>query len=230
MNQNQNAYQQLKALATKSAAGQVSAMRDEIRDMSINPETARQAAVLILFGNREGHSGEQGRLSAPEDCDVLLVERATTLEDHPGQLGFPGGGVEPHDVDVVAAAIREAVEETGLDPAGVEILGQLPQTGLPVSHFMVTPVLAWWAAPSPVFAVDLAESARVFRAPVSELLDPDLRKMATVSRGKSTFRSPAFLVQDAVVWGFTGSILNKLFDELGWTKDWDRRQEMLAPL
>ena len=47
---------------------------------------------------------------------------------------------------------------------------------------------------------------------------------------RSTFRSPAFLVQDTVVWGFTGGILNKLFDELGWSRDWDRNQEMLAPL
>ena len=205
-------------------------MRDEIRELHIDPKTARQAAVLILFGHRDGLAGWQGRNAMPEDCDVLLVERATTLEDHPGQIGFPGGGVDPQDADFIAAALREAVEETGLDPNGVEVLGQLPQTGLPVSNFMVTPVLAWWESPSPVFAVDLAESARVFRAPVSELLDPQLRRMATVRQGRSTFRSPAFLVQDAVVWGFTGGILNKLFEELGWTKEWDRGQEMLAPL
>ncbi|MDN5668067.1 MAG: CoA pyrophosphatase [Renibacterium salmoninarum] len=222
-----NAYQDLKALAQRSAAGMIPAMRDEIRDSLPDPVLARQASVLVLFGS--GSSGP-AYSADPEDCDVLLVERAATLEDHPGQIGFPGGGVEPQDADVIAAALREAVEETGLDPAGVEILGQLPQTALAVSNFAVTPVLAWWRAPSPVFAVDLAESARVFRAPVRELLDPSLRRMAAVHRGRSTFRSPAFLVQDTVVWGFTGGILNKLFDELGWSREWDRNQEMLAPL
>lgn len=222
-----NAYQDLKELAQRSAAGLIPAIRDEIRDSLVPPGRARQASVLVLFG--PGASGP-GYSVAPEACDVLLIERAATLDDHPGQIGFPGGGVEPQDADVVAAALREAVEETGLDPAGVEILGQLPQTTLAISNFLVTPVLAWWRAPSPVFAVDLAESARVFRAPVRELLDPALRRTATVRRGKSTFRSPAFLVQGTVVWGFTGGVLNKLFDELGWSREWDRGDEMPAPL
>lgn len=219
------AFSDLQEFAARAAIGNVTAMRDEIRDMTIDPETVRQAAVLILFGSDSG-----GKNAAPEDCDVLLVERAATLDDHPGQIGFPGGGVEPMDLSHQAAALREAVEETGLDPAGVQILGDLPQTGLPVSNFMVTPVLAWWDSPSPVFAVDLAESARVFRASLKDLLNPELRRTSTVTRGSNTFRSPAFLVEDAVVWGFTGGILNKLFDELGWTHAWDRSLEMPAPL
>lgn len=222
-----NAYHDLKALAQRSTEGLIPAMRDEIHDALAHPALPRQASVLILFGS--GSNGPEYS-AAPGDCDVLLVERAATLADHPGQIGFPGGGVDPDDADVVAAALREAVEETGLDPAGVEILGQLPQTALAVSNFAVTPVLAWWRAPSPVFAVDQAESARVFRAPVAELLDPQLRRTATVTRAKSTFRSPAFLVQGTVVWGFTGGILAKLFEELGWAQEWDRRQEILAPL
>ncbi|WP_394940044.1 NUDIX hydrolase [Psychromicrobium sp. YIM B11713] len=219
------AFSDLQELAARSAAGRVAAMRDEIRDLSIDPLTVRQAAVLVLFG-----SNAHGKDAAPEDCDVLLVERAATLEDHPGQIGFPGGGVEALDASYQAAALREAVEETGLDPAGVQILGELPKTGLPVSNFMVTPILAWWESPSPVFAVDLAESARVFRAPLKDLLNPELRWMSTVTRGSNTFRSPAFLVQEAVVWGFTGGILNKLFDELGWSRSWDRSRELPAPL
>ncbi|AJT41951.1 NUDIX hydrolase [Psychromicrobium lacuslunae] len=219
------AFDDLRDFATRAAGGEVTAMRDEIRDLTIDPRQARQAAVLILFG-----SDSRGKDADPEDCDVLLVERAATLEDHPGQIGFPGGGVESQDLSHQAAALREAVEETGLDPAGVQILGDLPQTGLPVSNFMVTPVLAWWDAPSPVFAVDLAESARVFRAPLKDLLNPELRRTSTVTRGSNTFRSPAFLVEDAVVWGFTGGILNKLFDELGWTQAWDHSLEMPAPL
>ena len=70
--------------------------------------------------------------------------------------------------------------------------------------------------------VDYGESAQVFRVPVRDLLDPDNRVMATVSRAGQTFQSPAFTVNGVVVWGFTGMILNQLFDQLGWAVSWDR--------
>ncbi len=120
------------------------------------------------------------------------------------------------------AALREAEEETGLDPAGVEVLGTLQELGLPHSNFLVTPVLGWWRSPSPVRVVDYGESAQVFRVPVRDLLDPDNRAMATVHRAGRTFDSPAFTVNGVVVWGFTGIVLNGLFDQLGWAVPWDR--------
>ena len=70
--------------------------------------------------------------------------------------------------------------------------------------------------------MDYGESAQVFRVPVRDLLDPDNRVMATVTRAGQTFQSPAFTVNDVVVWGFTGMILNQLFDQLGWAVPWDR--------
>jgi hypothetical protein len=72
--------------------------------------------------------------------------------------------------------------------------------------------------------VDYGESAQVFRVPVRDLLDPDNRVMATVSRGGQSFLSPAFVVNKVVVWGFTGMILNELFDQLGWAVPWDRNR------
>ena len=122
----------------------------------------------------------------------------------------------------VDAALREAEEETGLDPAGVDVLGVMPELALPRGNFLVTPVLGWWASQSPVRVVDYGESAQVFRVPVRDLLDPDNRVMATVTRAGQTFQSPAFTVNDVVVWGFTGMILNQLFDQLGWAVPWDR--------
>ncbi|MCW2587089.1 MAG: hypothetical protein JWN55_2605, partial [Frankiales bacterium] len=77
-------------------------------------EGGRDSAVLVLFG--EG----------PDGPDLLLIERAATLRSHAGQPAFPGGAQDPEDDGPVAAALREAQEEVGLDPASVDVLGQLP--------------------------------------------------------------------------------------------------------
>jgi 8-oxo-dGTP pyrophosphatase MutT (NUDIX family) len=177
--------------------------------------------VLMLFGALDNVPAASGKPLAPADLDVLLLERAHTMDDHPGQVAFPGGGIDPGETPV-EAALREAEEETGLDSGGVEVLGAMPQLALPRGNFLVTPVLAWWHSPSPVRVVDYGESAQVFRIPVRDLLDPDNRVMASVSRGSQSFLSPAFVVNKVVVWGFTGMILNELFDHLGWSVPWDR--------
>ena len=105
------------------------------------------------------------------------MERAGSLRSHAGQPSFPGGALDAEDGDPATtgplrAALREAEEETGLDPSGVQIFGVLPKLYIPVSSFVVTPVLGWWRTPSPVGAVDLAETARVFTVPVADLTDP----------------------------------------------------------
>lgn len=191
---------------------------------------ARPAAVLVLFGVLDQVPATHASDVVPAHLDVLLVERAATLSHHPGQVSFPGGRIDPDDDGPAAAAVREAVEETGLDPAGVEVLGPLDAVPVPVSNHVVTPVLAWWRAPSRVAVVDHAESSTVFRAPVADLLDPTNRRTATLRRGTSTYRGPAFHVDGHVVWGFTAHVLDTLFDELGWTEPWDRTRTIPAPV
>lgn len=223
----------LLALAEAARQGKLPHTDEAWRRLWLDPATARPAAVLILFGVLDAipsHVADSPGQRVPDDLDVLLVERAGGLEDHPGQVSFPGGGIDAGDAGPEGAALREAVEETGLEPDGVEILGTLPQVGLPVSNFLVTPVLGWWTAPSPVAVVDYAESAQVFRVPVRDLLDPANRHTAVVIREGTTFRSPSFAVNGVIVWGFTAMVLSQLFDQLGWTLPWDQQREIPAPL
>lgn len=172
------------------------------------PTGGRESAVLILFG--EG----------PRGPDVLLIERSRDLKHHPGQAAFPGGGAEPGDDGPASTALREAVEETGLDPAGVEVLSLLPALWVPPSDNRVTPVLAWWREPSAVSAVDDTEVAAVARVPIAALAEPANRFRV---RHPSGHIGAAFDVGELFVWGFTAGLLDRLLDIAGWALPWDNR-------
>jgi 8-oxo-dGTP pyrophosphatase MutT (NUDIX family) len=203
----------------------------------------RPAAVLVLFGALDDRPARHEAPAVPTDLDVLLVGRATSLAHHPGQVAFPGGRVDRDDAGPEAAALREAAEETGLEPSGVEVLGTLAELPVHVSNHVVVPVLAWWATPSPVAVVDHGESATVFRAPVGDLLDPANRRTAVIPdravvtvpgvRRRPT-AGPAFLVPHPggthLVWGFTALVLDRLFTELGWAEPWDAARTVEVPL
>ncbi|ONH26245.1 NUDIX hydrolase [Pseudofrankia asymbiotica] len=171
------------------------------------PPDARPAAVLILFGQ-----GEHGP-------DVLLLERSADLRKHAGQPAFPGGGADPTDGSAIHTALREAREEVGLDPAGVEILGAAPQLYLPHSNYLVTPVLAWWRVPCPVYPVDPGETSAVARVPVADLVDP--AKRVRLRHPRTGQPSPAFRVAGmTTVWGFTAGILDALLRLGGLERPW----------
>ncbi|HEU5471925.1 MAG TPA: CoA pyrophosphatase [Actinophytocola sp.] len=169
----------------------------------------RDAAVLVLFGEQEVHGP-----------DVLLQLRAGGGGAHSGQVAFPGGAAEPDDDGPVGTALREAVEETGVDPSGVRPLAVLPTLHIPVSGFHVTPVLAHWERPSRVWAVDPAETAAVARAPIRLLTDPANRFLV---RHPSGFVGPAFALPGMLVWGFTAGVLTMLLEVAGWERAWDTR-------
>ena len=177
----------------------------------VPPEDAetREGAVLMLFGD------------GPQGPDLLLTERAHDMRSHPGQVSFPGGSIDPADPSPRHAALREAEEETGLDPSGVDVFAELPQLWLPPSNFAVTPVLGWWREETAVRVVDPAEVHAIYRVPIDELLDPQHRISV---RHPSGWRGPAFLIgddKDLILWGFTAGIISRLFDFLGWVRPWD---------
>ena len=198
-------------LASRAAA----ARRSDFTRWPTPPIGGRRSAVLILLGEQPG--------TGP---DVLLLQRAATLRSHAGQPAFPGGASDPDDVDSAATALREAQEEVGLDRASTTVIATLPRLWIPVSGFVVTPVLAWWHAPHTVGPMDPAEVARVERVPVSELTDPANRVRVRLSSG---YLGPAFAVRDMLVWGFTAGVLSALLDLAGWTRPWDESRMVDHP-
>lgn len=179
------------------------------------PGQGRAAAVLILFGED------------PQDGpDLLVLQRSANMRTHAGQVAFPGGASDPGDDDAAATALREAEEEVGLDCATVTVLAQLPQLWIPVSDFLVTPILAWWHKPHPVQATAPAEVAHVARLPVRELSDPENRLRV---RHPSGYTGDAFQVEGMLVWGFTAGVISALLDLGGWSRPWDKSRVESLP-
>ena len=193
----------MRALAERAAAIDAT---DLSRFLPPDDGSGRESAVLMAFGD------------AGDGPGVLLIERAADMRKHPGQVAFPGGAVDPTDETHSAAALREAEEEVGLDPASVRVLSELPSIYIPVSQFVVTPVLAWWERPHPVRPVDEAEVARVELVRIDELVDPANRFRVSHPSG---WLGPGFEAGGLFVWGFTAGLLDRLLELGGWAKPWD---------
>lgn len=192
----------LRDLATKAAG------MDVPRVVRPPESGGRRSAVLVLFGD------------GPDGPDLLFIQRSEGLRRHPGQPAFPGGAIEDTDDGPVAAALREAAEETGLDPAGVDVLGTLPELFISRSQFRVVPVLAWWREPCAVRPMDIGEVASVERIAVSDLADPRHRMMLRHPSGRT---GPAFRIGSMLIWGFTALLVDRLLSLGGWEVPWDPR-------
>jgi 8-oxo-dGTP pyrophosphatase MutT (NUDIX family) len=178
----------------------------------------REAAVLVLFS---GPPSAQPNTELPDEVDLLLTVRASTLRHHAGQAAFPGGASDPGDHGPVDTALREAREETGIDIDRLHPLATMERTFIAPSGFHVVPVLAYSADPGPVAVVDQAETAIVARVPLRAFINPANRLMVYRDSLTRRFAGPAFLLNEMLVWGFTGQVISAMLDVAGWAKPWD---------
>ncbi|MDX2145120.1 MAG: CoA pyrophosphatase [Rhodospirillaceae bacterium] len=156
------------------------------------------AAVLVpLIERREGFS-------------VLLTQRTPEMKRHAGQIAFPGGRMEPTDETPIECALREAREETGLDPGKVEILGTL-DAYLTITGYEVTPVVG--AVTPPVdLAADPAEVAEIFEVPLGFFLDPgNHRRVERFYKGarRAYYAMP---YGERYIWGATAGMLLNFYE------------------
>lgn len=177
----------------------------------------RDAAVLVLFsGPQDSSSG-----GLPDDADLLVTVRASTLRHHAGQAAFPGGAADPGDEGPIHTALREAGEETGIDAGRLAPLATLEKMFIPPSGFHVVPVLAYSPDPGPVAVVDESETAIVARVPVRAFINPENRLMVYRKENTRRLAGPAFLLNEMLVWGFTGQVISAMLDVAGWAQPWN---------
>ena len=158
-----------------------------------------EAAVLVPVFSKEG---------APH---VLMTRRRDDLRLHPGQISFPGGRIDPADVDAQAAALREAEEEIGLAPADVEVLGRLGEALVVTSGFRLTPWVGVVPYPYP-YVAQPDEVAGLVELSVAELLAPGSHRIGTREAFGMVHEVHTFDVGGEVVWGASARILHELLD------------------
>jgi 8-oxo-dGTP pyrophosphatase MutT (NUDIX family) len=190
--------------------------RNEAMPLSADLLRQRLAGPRVLHGVEEDAVPQSLTLAAvlvpiidrPEGLTVLLTQRTAHLNDHAGQVSFPGGRCESDDPSPVFTALRETEEEIGLDRARIEVLGLLPEyrTG---TGFSVTPVVGLVRPPF-TLSPDSFEVAEVFETPLSFLLDPANHQRHSMEIGGVLRHYYAMPYEGYFIWGATAGMLVSL--------------------
>jgi 8-oxo-dGTP pyrophosphatase MutT (NUDIX family) len=188
----------LKGLPGTEVQWQMASSDRFVRDFPRTPgPDAIPASVLILL--------------FPVDSRIttIFMQRPDYKGVHGGQISFPGGKQESSDRDEIATALREAREETGVDPAKIEVLGRLTPLFIPVSNMIVTPVVGWTGS-KPVFTHQEEEVVFLFDGELEKFFDPAIIKHKPLDIGSRTIEIKYFDYEGHTIWGATAMILHEL--------------------
>ena len=178
-----------------------------------NDIDARPAAVLVPFCVVDGRPS------------VLFIRRSLNLQNHPGQMAFPGGAADVGDADLAATAVRETVEELGVAEAEIDIWGGLDPLRT-ISDFALSPFTGWLTRASGL-EFNEREVSEVITVPVAALMDGSCDRDETRSNGSGYETRPTYAYNGRVIWGSTGLIVSQLIDCLREADmDWPSGPEM----
>lgn len=164
----------------------------------LTKKQARQSGVLILFYEKNN------------TLHTVLIKRAINNSNHSGQIAFPGGKKEEHDANLIETALREANEEIGIVKEHVEVIGKLTDVFIPISNFLVAPVIGFIDY-SPTFTLQISEVYDVVEVEVQTLIHPNTFQQQMVKlSGGTQLKVPCFVINKQIVWGATALMINEL--------------------
>ena len=169
-------------------------------------ENCRRAAVLVPI------------LLTPEEACVVYTLRRDDLQDHGGQISFPGGRPEPGDGTLLSTALREAEEEIDLQPRLVEVIGALEDMYIPPSQYLVRPFVGLLPEEAEL-VLEPEEVEAIFSVSLEELMSPEAFKRVIWRYDDRLYEVPVFAVAGHEIWGATAAMTAGLLTRLGWEGD-----------
>ena len=191
------------SLADFDAAAAHSAMSPSPRPLTRpadKPGTPRIGAVLLVLYEK---------FSSPH---ILLIRRQDDLKYHPGQISFPGGGQEPGE-QLIETALRETLEEVGLQRYCIEVLGGLAPVYISPSDFIVHPFVAWHQG-QPELRRNQDEVAEIIETPLGLFMDPSIGCTEIRIMNNAELTVPFYRLGGDTVWGATAMMLSELLERL----------------
>jgi 8-oxo-dGTP pyrophosphatase MutT (NUDIX family) len=174
-------------------------MAPGIRDYFKPISKVRNAGVLILLYPKN------------QELYIAFIRRTEYNGPHSGQISFPGGKSEPGDKDILETALRESNEEIGIDINNVNIFGQLTPLHIPVSNFMVYPVIGKYDT-TPVFKAEPTEVKEILEIKLQDLLNTSNCTSKEFQYGDLSFLAPIYCPNEIIIWGATAMILSEFLE------------------
>lgn len=194
-------FEKLKTELKKDLPGEKAhvKMAPGIRHKSKSKETSRKAGVLILLYPKN------------KELNIALILRTEYNGPHSGQISFPGGKSEVIDKNIIDTALRESQEEIGINPNMVNIFGQLTPLHIPISNFIVYPIIGMYDT-TPVFKANPTEVKKVIEIKLKDLLDPKNCTTKEFNYGDLSFLAPIYNPENITIWGATAMILSEFLE------------------